>query len=92
MVLTSEAAAMYGRLGGLASWAKVTDPTAATATARAVASTKLDERLALEHNIPLDGSEASTRRLAFARRLHFGRLAIKSAASRKRNRAARAAS
>lgn len=78
--------ARAGQLGALAKWGRETDRTAATAAARLAAEDRWYRSVRAEHP-ELD--EQTARLMADARkREHFLRLALKSAASRRRKRAA----
>lgn len=75
-----------GQLGALAKWGRETDRTAATAAARRAAEDRWYIAIRAEHP---DLDERAARLMADARkREHFLRLALKSAASRRRKKAA----
>lgn len=72
-----------GRIGAHTKWALCDDRTAATATARNAARTKLEQRLIEEFTLDPTSPEFDDR-LAHARSAHFARLALKSAAARRK--------
>ena len=76
-------AALRGQIGAHAKWAKTTDRMAATQAGRVAAATALEQRLIEEYDLDPTAKDFSVR-LEHARKAHFKRLALRSAAARKR--------
>lgn len=82
-MLTPEERSLRGRIGAHASWSRTADPSARTEPARRAAEARF-ERQVDPHGV-LPPAERK-RRAEHAKKAHFARLAMKSAAARRRAR------
>lgn len=80
--LTPSERSLRAQIGAHTKWARTSDRAQATAAARAVARTSLDQRLTADLGLTPE-SPGYEERIDHARRAHFARLALRSAQARR---------